>query len=94
MTKRQLLAMYLETFRVEARDQLRLVSVIRVGHPNIKWDSFLEDLRRQAYPPDLEEAQAIGLSGFMKAMEMWGGQGKEVKGDVTGYVEYKRKSDV
>ena len=91
MTKRQLLGMYLETFRVEAKDKLRLVSVIRIGHPNIKWDKFLEDWQLQANPPDLEEAKAIGLSGFEKAMEMWGGQ-KDVK-DITGFVEFKKREE-
>jgi hypothetical protein len=75
---------------VEARDQLRLVSVIRMGHPNIKWDTFIDDLNRQAYPPDFDEAKAIGLSGFIKAMEMWGKKEKDVKNDISGFVEYPK----
>jgi hypothetical protein len=61
-----------------------------MGHPNIKWDKYIEDLNRQAYPPDFEAAKAIGLSGFEKAMELWGKKAKDVKGDVTGYVEYPK----
>jgi len=74
---------YYESFRVEAREQLRLVLAYKFGHPQADAEKYIEALKHQADPPDEEEAAHLGLSGFKQLRSMFG---SEVKEDDVGRV--------
>lgn len=78
MTRRQLLSMYYESFRVEAAEQLRLVFAFKFGHPQSDASDYIESLKVQMDPPDTKEDEKIGITGVQRAMRLFG---KEIKGD-------------
>ena len=90
MTRRQLMSLYRESFRVEARESQRLFFIFRHAQIQVDAKSYLQNLQQQAFPPDPEEAEAIGLSGFEKAKQLWGGG---VRADDVGTFVDLRKKD-
>lgn len=80
------MGMYYESFRVEAREQLRLVYAFQYGNPGVDATKYIQKLEYQANPPDKEEAEELGLESFKRAAAVFGGK---VKAD-TGKIIYKK----
>jgi len=77
MTRKQLLSLYYESYRVEAAEQLRLVFAFKYGHPQSDASDYVESLKLQMNPPNVKEDGKIGVEGVKRAMRLFG---KEIRG--------------
>lgn len=80
MTSGQLLLLYVDSTKVEAKRQIERIYSIKMGHPHVDSSDFIETLHKQAYPPNPKKDKEIGLEGFKTAMKKFGAVVKEDKG--------------
>ncbi len=73
MTKRQLLGLYWESFRQEARERLKEINNLRLAQGGEKAKDALDEMEMQAFPFDPEADGDFGPTDIKQFKSIFGG---------------------